>query len=639
MDVPRTIGSAPGANAGTPGPQPETGPAGIPAPYVAQIQQTEGFQPKATWDYKQWTNGYGTRAAYPGEVIDPQTASMRFSGEIERAAAVVDRVNPRLDPGTRAALTSLTFNTGEDWVNGKLGQQIRAGDLEGAKESFLAYNHAGGQPLPGLSQRRAQEVSWFGNPNGPPGNDRVGGGLHPMAVPSDVSRPGGGYGATATAFAPEEHGGLSQGVASSQGNGAGPQGGGFGSPRFGNALMTAGLSLMASRSPYLGEAVGQAGLAGLGTYQEQGRYEAQQQQQEKHYNLEQSKVDAQVKRLDQMAENSRIAQERQTATLAETARHNAATEKLAAQKATVPPNFRLKDDGTLEPIPGSPADPAYKKSVADAQAAGKAAGTGEGDIDPVTLRRTAAQYNIMGPQALQNLGRGQQSGKNIMAIRAEAARMDEEAGITPDQRAQLQAQYQGQKAAQRTLGTQEARMGTAGFEAAGAIQLGRHAIEQVPRTSFLPLNRLIQGFQSQTLSPEQAELFTRTQGIINAYAAVMARGANVTTDASRHRAEELLNTASDPEVYNRVLDTMESEINMAINAPDKMREFYMKKYGAAAAEPAAPASPTGGGMAPARVPAPPSGVPADSKYSPSRNQWRAPNGTIYDAAGKALEAS
>src|SRR4029077_21050707 len=189
---------------------------------------------------------------------------------------------------------------------------------------------------------------------------------------------------------------------------------------------------------------------------------------------------------------------------------------------------------------------------------------------------------------------------------------------------------------QRTLGTQEAKMGTAGFEARGAIQLGRDAIEHVPRTSFLPLNQLIQGFQKQTLSPEQAELFTRTQGIINAYAAVMARGANVTTDASRHRAEELLNTAADPAVYNRVLDTMNSEIEMAINAPDKMRDFYMKKYGAAAGT--SPIESPATAPAP-RIPVAPSGVPPGSSFSPSRNMWRSPDGKLFDAAGRAMEGS
>lgn len=48
---------------------------------------------------------------------------------------------------------------------------------------------------------------------------------------------------------------------------------------------------------------------------------------------------------------------------------------------------------------------------------------------------------------------------------------------------------------------------------------------------------------------------------------------------------------------------------------------------------AAPAE--GGGTAPAPVPARPSGVPAGSMYSPSRQMWRDPSGRLYDAKGRA----
>ncbi len=447
------------------------------------------------------------------------------------------------------------------------------------------------------------------------------------------------------------YGGGPQGVAGPQADGQGP----FGTDRsrFGNALMTAGLSLAASRSPYLGQAVGEAGLAGIGSYREEGRYQNQQQQKQQQFNLEQSKVDAQVKRLDQQMDLSRAATERYAKQNqiaqdreAEAERHNREQEARAASTTGLQPGYRWNADRTAQEfVPGGPHDPAVIKAQKDAEAAGKATGAGEGDIDPVTLKRTAEMYNLTGPSALTNLGRGQQSSKNIMAIRTEAARQDEENGVTSEQRAQVQAQYAGQKSAQRTLGTQEVKMGTAGFEARGAIQLGRDAIERVPRTSFLPLNQLIQGFQKQTLSPDQAELYTRTQGIINAYAAVMARGANVTTDASRHRAEELLNTASDPAVYNRVLDTMNSEIEMAINAPDKMRDFYMKKYGkkssGAPGVIGAATDPLAGAAAPAAtgVPSAPTGVPPGSSYSPSRKMWRTPDGKLFDATGRAMEQS
>lgn len=134
----------------------------VPANFVAAIRNTEGFAPKAKWDYKQFTNGFGTKANSPDEVIDQATAAARFNDKIKQAAKFVDGVNPNLDAGSRAALISVTFNAGEGWGDAGLGAKVRAGDMQGAKELFLQYNKAGGETHEGLVMRRAREASWFG---------------------------------------------------------------------------------------------------------------------------------------------------------------------------------------------------------------------------------------------------------------------------------------------------------------------------------------------------------------------------------------------------------------------------------------------------------------------------------------------
>lgn len=207
-----------------------------------------------------------------------------------------------------------------------------------------------------------------------------------------------------------------------------------------------------------------------------------------------------------------------------------------------------------------------------------------GSFDEDTISSMADQYLAGDKSVMTNLGRGAQGAENIAALRKAIDVRGTAAGLTPAQRAAKLAEFQGFTAGQRSIGTMEAKMGTAAFEAEGAIKLARDVIDKVPRTGFLSFNQLIQGFQKQTLSPEQAELFTRTQGVVNTYAAVMNRGASITTDASRHRAEGLLNTATNPAVYNRVLDTMLSEINMAKGSPERMREHYRKQYGGKAVE-------------------------------------------------------
>lgn len=132
--------------------------------YLDAIRNFEGFTPQASWDYAQHSNGYGTKARHAGEVIDKVEADRRFRAEIDRARSIVDQHAPDVDAGTKAALTSLTYNAGDAWTRSGLGSAVRGGDLGTAKELFLQYNKAGGEVLSGLAKRREAEAAWIGQP-------------------------------------------------------------------------------------------------------------------------------------------------------------------------------------------------------------------------------------------------------------------------------------------------------------------------------------------------------------------------------------------------------------------------------------------------------------------------------------------
>jgi GH24 family phage-related lysozyme (muramidase) len=134
---------------------------GITQPYVDAIKRLEGYTPDATWDYRQWSNGYGTRALHPHERIDEAEAERRLQRELGRATEIVDRAFPGLPEGPRSALTSLTYNAGASWMGDRLGTAVRAGDWNTAQALMQQYNHAGGQVLPGLTSRRAEEGTWM----------------------------------------------------------------------------------------------------------------------------------------------------------------------------------------------------------------------------------------------------------------------------------------------------------------------------------------------------------------------------------------------------------------------------------------------------------------------------------------------
>ena len=141
--------------------------AGVPVSYLTAIQKTEGFDPRPKWDVHQWTVGYGTKASGPDERPTKAQLDERFNTEISKAAATVDKLNPNLDPGTKAALTSLTFNTGDAWTHSGLGQAIASGDIGTAQRLFLQYNHVAGMYSPQIAARRSNEAQWFGNAEAP----------------------------------------------------------------------------------------------------------------------------------------------------------------------------------------------------------------------------------------------------------------------------------------------------------------------------------------------------------------------------------------------------------------------------------------------------------------------------------------
>ena len=141
-------------------------------PYLPLIKKLEGYTPRAKWDYKQYSSGYGTKGV-PGEVVTPEMAESRFRSEMDQAAAHVDRFAPNLPDGKRAALASLTQNAGPGWKSNGLGQAIKAGDWTTAEQRFGQYNKVTNpdgtmSELPGLTNRRRTELSWWRQPGQSP---------------------------------------------------------------------------------------------------------------------------------------------------------------------------------------------------------------------------------------------------------------------------------------------------------------------------------------------------------------------------------------------------------------------------------------------------------------------------------------
>ena len=130
---------------------------------VAYVKKEEKFTAEAFWDFQQWTNGWGTRAHYPREVITEAEADRRLEIELSAAQAMVDHFKPGLPTGVRSALTDLTYNAGFQWSHAGLGEAVKDEDWVAVAAHLVQYDRAGGRVLGGLLERRKTEASWFSN--------------------------------------------------------------------------------------------------------------------------------------------------------------------------------------------------------------------------------------------------------------------------------------------------------------------------------------------------------------------------------------------------------------------------------------------------------------------------------------------
>jgi len=130
---------------------------------INYIKHNESFSPKAFWDYKQWTNGYGTKARSRNEVIDEREADRRLRQKAQEFYDIVVRFDQAHKYGfsdsQRDALTSFILNGGPGWLN-QVSDNGRRNKQQIAK-AMIDYNTAGGKTLGGLARRRREEVAMF----------------------------------------------------------------------------------------------------------------------------------------------------------------------------------------------------------------------------------------------------------------------------------------------------------------------------------------------------------------------------------------------------------------------------------------------------------------------------------------------
>lgn len=308
------------------------------------------------------------------------------------------------------------------------------------------------------------------------------------------------------------------------------------SKNAGTGLLTAGLGMLASRSPFLGNAIGEGGLAGVSAY---GSAEQNDQ-----------RVAAEAAKLSREARKQFVDESMGNRKQTETERHNKATESKEALQR-IPTGMRLNKSGELENIPG------FVKSKQDQVKAGMVGST----MDDDTAEFLADRVAMGDTKALVGLGRGAQGAENLSKINSIVARKAREGSPVSDAaRTILQnaAQQQGLIAAERTQANIMAKLSVYGRTAFNATDIAEKLSDEVPRTQFMPVNKILNAARTNTGDPKIVALGQGLMTLTNEYARAIGGGHGTVHD--KEEAEKRLSAAQTHEQLKAVIDVMRKEI-------------------------------------------------------------------------------
>ena len=134
------------------------------------IERFEGFISHPYWDPygRVWTRGYGETEGIGADSpsISQGEAQQRLARLVDERYAPAVREIAGLNQGQFDALCSFVWNVGPGAIGAptRLGSLLRERAWEEAANAMLAYDHAGGQVLPGLVTRRQAERALFLEP-------------------------------------------------------------------------------------------------------------------------------------------------------------------------------------------------------------------------------------------------------------------------------------------------------------------------------------------------------------------------------------------------------------------------------------------------------------------------------------------
>ncbi len=231
--------------------------------------------------------------------------------------------------------------------------------------------------------------------------------------------------------------------------------------------------------------------------------------------------------------------------------------------ARVPQGFRVKDDGTMEPIEGGPHSPAQIKAESEAK---RPPGMSDEAMEPLVDSYMKGNTGV-----LTGVGRGTQGAQNLEKFWTMTAQKLKDQGKGGADLAAARANFMAQSAAARTAAQREATVATAVNEAKGTFPQVLQASAKLPRSEFVPFNAALNFARTMTGSEPQRAYGAALQAAVTAYSQAMSRTGANSVYAQTHAAE-VLSKADGPKAIAASIKQLQIEMDIAKAAPEETRQ-------------------------------------------------------------------
>ena len=185
------------------------------------------------------------------------------------------------------------------------------------------------------------------------------------------------------------------------------------------------------------------------------------------------------------------------------------------------------------------------------------------------------------PSAMIGIGRGAQGGENIRMVEQALRDRGDAEGLSKEETANMiktnKGMYHAFVAQESSFGRTVAQNTFVAQKARNAIDNIKEADEKVGKTGFVPVNQLLQMYNSRTGNPDQQELAIRINSLSFEYTKALS-GTGVATVDAMHHVDDMLSAVQTHEQLLRTLSTIDNELDFMQRAGWDTRQKLAKEF-------------------------------------------------------------